>query len=138
MLGYVVFWGSLTITELMWSIVGFIGISVSTWNLISVWGDYRFLRKHSLNGQLRSIALANVEQEIFAIIAQGAVLTIGIVAAKEPSVDPGRPASFFATIFIAALFTISVCIMVKSVRRRYWREIVINQGRRAERVKNKH
>lgn len=118
--------GYITIPELLWTILGFIGVVTCYDNLHNAIINEVVRSKLKANGELRIIAMSHIRGLSFRFISNMSILAIGVFAMAQPPVK--QPATTTPSqIFITICFFIIVLVSTfNSVLDRRTRRILLD------------
>lgn len=118
----IAFDGSIThtvaVTEVIWFLLGFVGLVVSWRNLVDCWRDSVALNFSGQNGLLRLAAQGNTREEALRVAKCATICAVGLLAMAYPAASPGRPISPLAIVVTIGLFQISALVVVGSMTAR--------------------
>jgi hypothetical protein len=113
---------TISVPEVIWLLIGLVGLFVSWRNLLDAYRDLLFLNYSGRNGGMRVIALGNVREELLRVLACVVIALIGIAAMSSPPANTTQPVSTLAVIITVGLFLLGSLVVVGSVAARRTRQ----------------
>jgi hypothetical protein len=112
-------WGSASLIEIVWTLIGVGVIGVSLYALPRVVADWKLAKRGQRGPAMTLLARGHIERE-FLRLAQGfIILAVGIYAAITPSIVPGPVViSLTGLVITAGLLLLGVLVAVQSIRDR--------------------
>lgn len=122
-------WGTVAITEIIWTLCGVVGLSFSHKNLKEIRLSQRAL--YRLNGNkiesihiLKIIAFGHYRNEMFRVGKASLIVISGVCAMIIPPANPDVPVSPLQIIILCAVFGIALQIVMASALDARQREIL--------------
>ena len=104
-----------TIPEMVWTLLGTIGMIVCTVNLHSARTSAKRYIELGTNGLGLLIAGARVRREALRCVMAGVSVVIGVAAMATPPANPDLPVSPLALLITVGLFLINLIIVIDSI-----------------------
>jgi hypothetical protein len=109
---------TVTLPELLWTMIGLLGLAVSALNLRDALKDVEALEIAKVNGALRMVARGNATEETLRVCKAAVISSIGVAAMLIPPAVPAAPVSPLAVIVTVGLFALSTLVVAGSVTAR--------------------
>lgn len=107
-------WGTVTLIEAIWLASGLVAFALSLRRLPALLDDYRFAQMNQ-EDDLYVIARGYLRRELVRVLQAGAVISIGVYAAIQPSPVPGPAKITLVGLWLTAtLISISVLVALQS------------------------
>jgi hypothetical protein len=129
MLAVATSWGSVAVTEVIWTLLGVFALTVSAPNMVEAYKDLVALNFTSANGVLRVVALGNLREELLRVAKATVITGIGVAAMFTPPANPQQPISGLSLIVTAGLFVLVALVVAGSVSARRTRALVMKSRR---------
>lgn len=110
--------GTATLPELVWFLIGVLGLAVSFANLRDCWRDMAYIEASGQNGLLWLAATSNTREEFLRVLKSVVICAIGLAAMRQPPANAVVPVSALAVIVTVGLFTLGVLVVAGSLRAR--------------------
>ena len=121
-----------TVTEIIWSLLGCVGLIVSVWNLVYALESYKFVdylvqKREVINGEMCLIARWHVVMQAGFVVMCLAILGCGIAAGQTPPAAPHNPVSNVQIIVTVLVFIIALTIVAISVGSAVTNQILLRE-----------
>lgn len=115
---------TISVAEVIWFVIGTIGLTVSWRNLMEAYRDSVALDFAGLSGTLRIIASANMREEVLRVGKCVGIMLAGVIAMAIPPANTHTPTSPLQIIITATFFLIAALIVIGSISAARTRKLV--------------
>lgn len=111
-------WGTVAVTEALWSLGALAGLAIILWAYHDARCDLAHLRRRGLNGARERVARGNVRDESMRVAIMLVFLSIGMVAMGQPSANPDTPVTALAWVISGGLMLCEGLLVAKAIANR--------------------
>lgn len=105
---------TISITELVWSLVTIAGFGIALVALLDAHGDLQALRMAGKNGARRIVAIGNIRREVFRVALQAIFSGIGIYLMTQPPANAAKPITRGAIVLTVGMVAAALSIVASS------------------------
>lgn len=120
--------GRIAIIELIWTVIGLVGLSVNYLNWQDARKDLQLLIILKKNGWMKKIAKSNIGSNRWRCVMNISVMIAGIVAMTQKPVKPAAPITITGIIITLALFVIVIVSIINPVQERRLRHGLMSES----------
>lgn len=120
--------GRIAVIELIWTVIGLVGLSVNYLNWQDARKDLRLLNILKKNGWMKRIAKSNIGSNRWRCITNIAVMTAGIVTMTQKPLKPASPVTVPGIIITAALFVVVIASIINPIQERRLRHDLMSES----------